>query len=350
MPSISLAVMVRDEAVRLKRCLESARHAVDEIVVLDTGSKDDTVAVAKSLGARVSEMEWPGSFSVAFNTLLDQVKTDWTLRLDSDEWFGVEPKQPLQDAMADAGKYGYKLQMRDILPTGGYREFALFRMWRCHPKMRYRGAVHENIPNEVIEECFPSLTVGQLPVWVWHDGYATGIDKTKRNLTLIEKELAERPDQPYYQALRALMYRDQSNPRSEELIAELIDQAVASKTPSTRMLASVFVAVMSDATEKDICHERLSKVIERSWRWFGDYPGVVWAIGTAELKRKNLKEALRAYLRLEELAESGKYERSIPFNSSILGPSLWHGLGFVAQQLGRNDIAERCMKRLMQTS
>src|SRR5689334_18098082 len=139
MSSVSLAVMVRDEAVRLKRCLESARDAFDEIVVLDTGSKDDTVAVARSLGARVSEMEWPGSFSVAFNTLLDEIRTDWTFRLDSDEWFGVEPGSPIRDAMQDDTKYGYKLQMRDILPTGGHREFALFRMWRTNPAMRYRG-------------------------------------------------------------------------------------------------------------------------------------------------------------------------------------------------------------------
>src|SRR5262245_12683401 len=122
MPSVSLAVMVRDEAVRLKRCLESAHDAFDEIVVLDTGSNDDTVAVARSLGARVSEMEWPGSFSVAFNRLLDEIKTDWILRLDSDEWFGIDAKQPVLDAIADETRYGYKLQMRDILPTGGHRE------------------------------------------------------------------------------------------------------------------------------------------------------------------------------------------------------------------------------------
>lgn len=350
MPSISLAVMVRDEAVRLRRCLESASGSVDEIVVLDTGSKDDTVAVAKSLGARVSEMEWPGSFSVAFNTLLGEIRTDWTLRLDSDEWFGASPKQLLQEAVLDESKYGYKIQMRDILATGGYREFALFRLWRNHPLMRYRGAVHENIPNEAISEAFPGKAVGDLPIWVWHDGYTTGANKTKRNLELIEKELEEKPDQPYYQAMRALMYRDSSDPRSKELLDELVDGAVDANVPSTRLLASIFIAFLSDASDRDICQDRVTHVIQRAWQWFADYPGVVWVLGTSELKRRNLNEALKAYLRLEEMAETGKYDRSIPFNASILGPSLWHGLGFVAQQLGRNDIAERCMQRLMQAS
>src|SRR5436190_1781549 len=130
MPSISLAVMVRDEEQRLKRCLDSAKNAVDEIVVLDTGSKDNSMAVAKDCGAQVSQIEWPGSFSVAMNTLLDQITTDWTLRLDSDEWFGMDAREPLQDAMAVEDNYGYKLTMRDLLPAGGYREFGVFRLWR----------------------------------------------------------------------------------------------------------------------------------------------------------------------------------------------------------------------------
>ena len=342
--------MVRDEAVRLKRCLESARDAVDEVVVLDTGSKDNTVEVAKSLGARVSEIEWPGSFGVAFNVLLDQVRTDWILRLDSDEWFGVDPKSALEEARSDDTRYGYKLQMRDMLPTGGYREFSIFRMWRSHPLMRYQGAIHENIPNEAIVEAFPGKTVGELPVWVWHDGYATGVNKTARNLELLEKELEARPDHPYYTAMRALMYRDSSNPKSKELLMDVVEKAISEDVPSTRLLANVFIAYLTDASETDFCSDRMNAVIKRAWQWFGDYPGVMWAVGTSELKRRNLQEALRAYLRLEQMAESRKYERSIPFNASILGPSLWHGLGFVAQQLGRNDIAERCMKRLMQAS
>jgi hypothetical protein len=341
--------MVRDEAVRLRRCLESAHGAFDEIVVLDTGSKDDTVSVAKSLGARVSEMEWPGSFSLGFNTLLDQIRTEWVFRLDSDEWFGIDPKPPLKDALKDDGKYGYKLQMRDILPTGGHREFAIFRMWRSHPLLRYRGAVHENIPNEAITTAYPGKTVGELGLWVWHDGYAHGESKTSRNLALIEQELEEKPDQPYYQAMRALMYRDSAHPRCKELLVELIDTSVDEAIPSTRMLASIFVAFLADASEEEMGEQRVAKVIQRAWQWFGDYPGVVWVLGASELKRRNLAGALRAYLVLEQMVETSKYERSIPFNTSILGPSLWHGLGFVAQQLGRNDIAERCMKRLMQT-
>ena len=347
MPSISLAVMVKDEAVRLQRCLNSIHHAVDEIVVLDTGSTDHSIEVAKAVGARVLQTEWPGSFSVAFNILLDEVKTDWTLRLDSDEWFEDESKEPLQQAIAGDDHYGYKLQMRDMLPAGGYREFSIFRLWRTHPKLRYRGAVHENIPNEAIAEAFPGMKLGELSLWMWHDGYAHGNkDKSARNLDLLEKELEQNPDQPYYEAMRALMYREAGKPGALDLLRSVAAKSLVEDWPSTRMLASVFIAILSETPDEEISSPEVSRVITRAWEWFCTYPGVVWAIGAAEVRRKNLVGALNAYLKLENLAQTGNYERSIPFNAAILGQHLWHALGFVAQQAGRNDIAQRCAKRL----
>lgn len=346
MPSLCLAVMVRDEPIRLRRCLESVRDAVDEVVVLDTGSKDETPEVARQAGARVEQIEWPGSFSVGMNTLLDLVRTDWVLRLDSDEWFDSSPKDALRQAIADPKLYGYKLMMRDLLPEGGFREFTIFRMWRSHPKLRYQGAVHENIPNQAIEEAFPGLGVGTLPVFVWHDGYTKGTDaKTHRNLALLDKELEQRPDQPYYQAMRGLMYRDLNDPRAEKYLRGMAEESTLHPEPSTRMLASVYAALLQDAPE-GTRDPLLPKMIERAWAWFPDYPSVVWAIALGEMKRGNLEGALRAFLTLERLAETGKYERSIAFDATILGSGLWNALGFLGQQMGRRDLVERAVKRL----
>ncbi len=347
MPSISLAVMVKDDALRLKRCLDSIRDAVDEIVVLDTGSQDNSVEVARLAGARVLQSDWPGSFGEAFNTLLDEIKTDWTLRLDSDEWFELEPKEPLQEAIAGNQNYGYKLQMRDILPIGGYREFSIFRLWRSHPKLRYRGAIHENIPKEPIAEAYPGMKLGDLSLWMWHDGYSQGNkDKSLRNLELLEKELEQNPNQPYYEAMRALMYSGAGKPEALNLLRAVANESIGAEYPSTRMLASVFIAILSETPDERIASEEVTRVIEKAWEWFCNYPGVVWAIGAAELRRKNLAGALSAYLKLEKLAQCENYERSIPFNAAILGQNLWHALGFVAQQAGRIDIAQRRAERL----
>ena len=60
---LSLCMIVRDEEEMLPRCLAAAAPAVDEIVIVDTGSTDRTIEIAESFGARVIEREWTGSFS-----------------------------------------------------------------------------------------------------------------------------------------------------------------------------------------------------------------------------------------------------------------------------------------------
>lgn len=339
--------MVRDDSDRLKRCIESAASAVDEVVVLDTGSRDDTVSVAKAAGARVLEIEWPGSFSAGLNTLLAEIKTDWTLRLDSDEWFDCDPSEALRRAVDDEHNYGYKLTRRDILKDGPYREISIFRLWRTHPKLRYEGLVHENISNDGISEAFPGKSVDNLPIWFWHDGYSHGSDfKLKRNIELVEAELRSRPNQPYYRAMRAVMYRDLGHTDFLLELEKVADEALLEKDPSTRMYAGVFAALLQATPEARVREERIGKVIRRSWRWFGNYPGVLWAIGIVETRRGNLEQALQAFLAIENLSKTGSFERSMPFDPNILGFHLWNALGFTANQIGRPDIAEACARRL----
>ena len=69
-PSLAAVLIVRDEARCIARCLDSVRPWVDRMVVLDTGSRDDTIAIARDCGAEVSEMAWPDSFAAARNAAL----------------------------------------------------------------------------------------------------------------------------------------------------------------------------------------------------------------------------------------------------------------------------------------
>ncbi len=347
MQSISLAVMVRDDSARLRRCIESAATAVDEVVVLDTGSNDDTVQVARDAGAKVSEIEWPGSFSAGLNTLLANVRTDWILRLDSDEWFDSDPSDILRSAVDIQENYGYKLVRRDILKDSPYREISIFRLWRSHPKLRYEGLVHENLSNDGISEAFPGKCVENLPLWFWHDGYTHGSDfKLKRNIELVEAELKARPNQPYYRAMRAVMYRDLGHPNFLLELERVADEALLERAPSTRMYAGAFAALLQATPEERIREKRISAVIERSRQWFDSYPGVLWAIGIAETRRGSLDKALEAFLAIQKLSETGIFERSMPFDPNILGPHLWNALGFTANQIGRRDIAEHCARML----
>jgi glycosyltransferase involved in cell wall biosynthesis len=75
-PTLCLVLIARNEQRCIARCLESVRPWVDDMVVLDTGSTDDTMVIARTCGARVFEAPWPNDFSVARNASLDLSNAD----------------------------------------------------------------------------------------------------------------------------------------------------------------------------------------------------------------------------------------------------------------------------------
>ncbi len=83
MASLSVILITKNEAENIRACIESVAWA-DEIIVVDSGSTDDTVAISKQLGAQVHEHDWPG-FGVQKNRALGYATKDWVLSLDADE-------------------------------------------------------------------------------------------------------------------------------------------------------------------------------------------------------------------------------------------------------------------------
>ncbi|OPY11330.1 MAG: SPBc2 prophage-derived glycosyltransferase SunS [Syntrophus sp. PtaB.Bin001] len=83
--SLSLCMIVKNEEKHLIKCLKSVRDVVDEMIVVDTGSTDKTIDIARIFGAKIFEFPWTGDFSAARNHSLDQATGDWILILDADE-------------------------------------------------------------------------------------------------------------------------------------------------------------------------------------------------------------------------------------------------------------------------
>jgi glycosyltransferase involved in cell wall biosynthesis len=149
-PRLSLIVITRNEEASIGRCLRSASFA-DEIVVVDNGSTDKTVEIARSLGAKViAAPDWPG-FGPQKNRALTAASGDWVLSLDADEW--IEP--PLAEliratiARTDAAD-GYEMPRRSrfcgkVVKHSGWWPDHVLRLWR-----RGRGRfadvpVHERV-------------------------------------------------------------------------------------------------------------------------------------------------------------------------------------------------------------
>jgi len=156
---LSACIIARDEEECLPRCLLSLRGAVDEIVMIDTGSCDRTPEIALSLGARVFPEEWREDFSAPRNKGLDFARGDWVLVLDADEELVSEDISALRALLA-ADKDGYLLTVlkksKDEYGQEGIRAGQGLRLFRNTPDRRYRGRTNEELPHKGMKIGFSS--------------------------------------------------------------------------------------------------------------------------------------------------------------------------------------------------
>src|SRR5689334_17821351 len=185
---ISLCMIVRNEADKLARALSSARDWVGEIVVVDTGSTDETVAIAESFGARVVHFPWVDDFSAARNVSLEAATREWALVLDADETLHVVDPVELTKAVSQTVIDGFSFHYDNVLDDGTLGKTMVFRLFRrTLPGMRYRGELHEQVAR-VADGLATTAALGCLAIR--HDGHTTAAmsrGKLERNLALARK-------------------------------------------------------------------------------------------------------------------------------------------------------------------
>ena len=202
MPLLSLCMIVKNESAHLARCLDSARDTVDEIVIVDTGSTDDTVAIAERYGARVLHFPWINDFSAARNVSLEAATGDWALILDADEALSSPKGAALRDRLQATDAAGFRLVVRNLTDGEGLSAFEdalLTRLFRLGPHIRYEQRIHEQIRPAIERQ---GGRVEDSDILVLHYGYAGdtaqgGTSRIGRNLDLLRSALEASPDDPY---------------------------------------------------------------------------------------------------------------------------------------------------------
>jgi glycosyltransferase involved in cell wall biosynthesis len=200
--TLSLCMIVKDEEAMLGRCLEAVRAAVDEIVVVDTGSGDATVQIAESFGARVLHHAWDGDFSAARNASFEAATGDWVMYLDADEVLVADDVQRLRALAGRTWREAFYLVETNHtgdLEDGTAITHDALRVFRNRPEYRFEGRIHEQIAHQL-----PSYLRERLErttVRVEHYGYLGAVrgakDKANRNLELLERQVAEGTDTPF---------------------------------------------------------------------------------------------------------------------------------------------------------
>ncbi|MEZ5966920.1 MAG: glycosyltransferase [Planctomycetota bacterium] len=202
-PRLSLVMMVKDEAQTLARCLRSVRDRVDEIIVVDTGSSDDTVAIAESFGAQVLESPWADDFSAPRNVGMSAATGDWILVLDADEALAPDQGDRLRELLRDGQVAGYQLVLQNEYGDGTKTMgVAILRLFRNLPGIHYQNRIHEQVLPSLLAVAGPmGMRLAMSDLVVLHDGYVEERmrqrGKNERNDRLFKLQLQDAPDDVY---------------------------------------------------------------------------------------------------------------------------------------------------------
>lgn len=217
--TLGLIMILRNEAANLGRSLAPVAQSFDEVVVVDTGSSDDTVNICKALGAKAHEFAWRDDFAAARNFSIEKASADWLFWLDGDNAITPEMVSALRGILPKEPAILWALEQLE--PSGG-------QLWqkRCFPRLpevHFAGKVHEQM---VHPHGWPSIAT---PVIVRHWGYADhghAQEKGRYYLTLLNQMLAADPDD-YYACFQ--MARTLSNLRDFDSAIEHASAVVASE-------------------------------------------------------------------------------------------------------------------------
>ena len=188
---ISACYIVKNEAKNLAKSIKSLKAQVNEIVVVDTGSTDNTIAVARKFRAKVYSFPWQDDFSKARNFALSKAKGDWLILLDADEYFTAKTAGNIRQVIRQAQQADALLiQMvnYDVDKAEIQDYFYQLRIVRNQQGLHYEGKIHEELK---LSEGKSMKFLRVLPemLEIYHTGYASSVSRQKleRNLKLLQQ-------------------------------------------------------------------------------------------------------------------------------------------------------------------
>jgi len=303
---ISLCMIVKNEGLTLSRCLNSVSGIVDEIVVVDTGSTDSTCEIARQYGAILHHFLWNDNFSDARNASLELAQGDWILFLDADEELSSDNRESLIRLVQDEAVEGYFVKIMNYLGKEGWIETVpdlVFRLFRNKKEYRFRGAIHEQIADVILENNSKARYQIAEDLTIIHHGYLDKVirdkDKKHRNLMLIEKELEQNPTN------RLLQYHYGVELFRAERYAEAANVLIQSATdidPNTIFLPKLIRYIVIAQQSSDQLQAALNTA-ELGLKLFPNYADLYFYTGLILLDLKQYSQARNAFLQTLSMPE-----------------------------------------------
>ncbi|MCG7378346.1 glycosyltransferase [Paenibacillus sp. ACRSA] len=338
---ISLCMIVKDEAQHLERCLDAVRDVVDEIIVVDTGSTDDTPDIARRYGAIVMHATWSGDFARARNQSLALATNPWILVLDADEvWLPTESMHTEMGRLVSSDQdeiWGYWIQVTSLLGHSGEERVTdvVCRLFRNDPRIAFKGTIHEEVASSIY--AFAPQGIAACELEILHDGYLdrviTSKNKIERNMRLIRSALNQTPGQPELLYALAAEWFQQGN--YEEALRLLVP-LLAELEPGCGYHSDL--VLKTAYAWREYGHPERALAIVQAWApVYEDFPDLLELGAVLQLDLGHEEDALDWLRHAKSVAGSGsKY-------TSVSGAGSYRSLileGMAYEQLGQWQQAE----------
>jgi len=351
MNRISLCVIAKDEAELLPRMLASVNGVVDEMVIVDTGSSDETIQIARRAGAKVLEHPFADDFSEVRNVSLAAATGDWILVLDADEVLAPGSGERIRRAVQDPRLGGFYLNFHNHLGEGRVHACGMMRLFRNHPDVRFRYFIHEQVLPDLVKHCrATSLRLGPLDdVIVDHDGYVPTMyaarEKDKRNERLFRRQVEAYPDHAYswYKFGDFLRRFDDRHADARRALARAVDLVEDSTDADRRdySFGPEVYALLALETEHDAETTDALAIAERGLARAGPAPNLLYVLAYLLGRADRPAEAFRVWAQLRTY--EGKL-LPIPPEPGVLGAKAFCGMGMSLARIGRSVAAARCLE------
>ena len=342
-------MIVRDSARTLPACLESIRPWVDEMVIVDTGSSDETPRIAAGLGARLFRFPWCDDFSAARNASLEPACGEWIFWMDSDDTIDADCALSLRALAlgpADPGLLGYVVQVH-CLGAGedGVRDVTAVdhvKLFRNRPDLRFDGRIHEQILPAIRRACGE---VAWTDLFVTHSGSDSRPEaqqrKRERDLRILHRELGERPEHPFTLFNLGMTYTDAG---SYEEAVNYLTRAIARARPEESQLRKAY-ALLVYAQMRLGRHEEAEATCQRGRALFPEDAELRFRQGVLLHERGRLEEAARAY---HDVLENREERHFTSVDQGLKGFKSRQNLAVVCGDMGDWAAAERQWRLVVQ--
>jgi len=272
-------MIVRNEAEVLEETVQSALQDFDELVIVDTGSEDSTVDVAKSVDAHLGYFEWCDDFSAARNYAASKARTEWILVLDADDYIPEEHRGKFKEAALQAGDDVAAIRVTITDRGRRWNQHRLYRPVMAH----YEGACHNQL----------AITAG---TQIRREDLAVEHDRTRRS----EERRAERSAQR--SEMNEAILRKENTPRGRFYLAMTVMDAGRTEEAVGLWLSYLEIGAWTEERYEARC--RLATCKQR----LGDIPGAVEQLALACTEEGRRAEAAH---RLGQMYEGGRaFERA----------------------------------------